>query len=48
MKPYRFIPLYGHLRAGVVIPPEGRAFIARFLTPGQAKAEAQRLVEDRP
>jgi hypothetical protein len=48
MKPYRFIPLDGHPRAGVVVPPEGKAFIARFLTPEQAKAEAQHLLDVQP
>ena len=47
MRGYRFIPLGGQPQSGVVLSPEGRAFIARFLTPAQAKAEAQRLEDDR-
>jgi hypothetical protein len=47
VKGYRYIPLEGHLKAGVVVPPEGRAFIAKHLTPAQAKAETQRLLDER-
>ena len=47
VKGYRYIPLEGHLQAGVVVPPEGRAFIAKHFTPAQAKADAQRLLDER-
>jgi hypothetical protein len=33
MKGYRYIPLEGHLQAGVVVPPDGKAFIAKHCRP---------------